>query len=682
MRYLAFGLVGVSVVYSVFGALPVGYTDSDIETVSGDTCISSLDNRDWNNIRIHVHHMNRYYIDPQLRATANRIRKEAIPEVLKFWEKSMKVRRVSGPLRFERDCMIDGTQCSAMTPSACSAESTGDFEIPYDLLSGFSQVSNHQKLISAPDGRGVSADLVLLIDISDHPGCIGPGRKNSDELASAYLCRSDSCGRPILGVVNICVAAFDASSPRSFGDMRTTISHELTHVFGLSTDSIPHMRYFNGAPRVPPSQSKTVLYHCGINRRTGQLAVRWDVDSGAHVPAGSSLYTHTFAPGILASTDPSCRCPTDPSVRYSSADIAHCLANPCGLTVVTPTVAAMAKWFFDCPAVAGAALENQPGGCEIVDPHWKTSLFKGDYMGPVEDENVEYFSPITWAFLDDTGWYRMDYLQTSGLVVGAFWGFKQGCDFATKSCLPNRPSLPVAVVSTNFALVEASVTSMESPPHVPPPSSYTQNNVFCTQRLAQPVCSANALYKAQCSVAPGLTVPSAFQYITQGPSPLLEYCPVMSNIDEHGCAGASSSGDDLTGKNSRCLNVEDINGPRAVCMRIKCISRSSYSITTALSSGAVCNAVGARIAARDGQEIVCADPAIICHDFAMPHPSMSVGLPNSFSSGSQAEAAAVALAVVDSVVPLRATASVKSAPFEAPSPTTTLVVIALAICLL
>ena len=41
------------------------------------------------------------------------------------------------------------------------------------------------------------------------------------------------------------------------------------------------------------------------------------------------------------------------------------------------------------------------------------------------------FSRMTFAFLEDTGWYRVNYSNAEDLS----WGHGLGCDFAKKSCM-------------------------------------------------------------------------------------------------------------------------------------------------------------------------------------------------------------------------------------------------------
>jgi hypothetical protein len=49
--------------------------------------------------------------------------------------------------------------------------------------------------------------------------------------------------------------------------------------------------------------------------------------------------------------------------------------------------------------------------------------------------SILHISPLTFAFFEDSGWYKMDYSYATTLVEGAFWGYKAGCDFVQNKCI-------------------------------------------------------------------------------------------------------------------------------------------------------------------------------------------------------------------------------------------------------
>ena len=628
------------------------YTTADVAKLSFDSCVMSTEETSWANIRIHVDYVERLFADPKHSATAALIRKKTIPSVMDFWEKSMKVRRHTEPLLFKRDCEMNGRPCKSSRPSVCAVDGF-EVEIPQTYLSSVGSYSasgsfGQVKKNILKGGPGVLADLVILVDISDLDACA------HGEVASAFVCRVDECGRPILGVVHICLSSVDPTSPRSIQELHTTISHELTHVLGFTPEAFPRMRLPNGAPRIPPSVARSVLYTCRVDSQ-GRPKVRWDVEKDRR-----DVYRFTFSPGILSSVENDrvgnkCRCPFDPTRTYTSEDIEHCLTHrhECAFAITTPAVVAVSRWFFDCPTLAGAELENQAASdpCSIVDPHWKTRLFKGEYMTSHQDENVQYISPITWAFLDDTGWYRMNYNATTALVRGAFWGYKAGCDFVNSPCgfvehvSPSAPFAHVDVLMggdiTGGTLTDLPVANAVE--HVEPSAplahvaggsltdlpvaqaahvsdvSRVPSSSFCQSTFLKPVCASNAIHMVQCSVHPG-RIP--FQYksvVNDFNSPLMDFCPTVYNTDKLGCLRDGSS--------SRCLNAGSGQDTHGMCVNVQCVV-GGYTV-----NGGLCTIAGQRIPHTNGSFIECADPAIVCHKFAYPHvPKFTWALPSAKSS--------------------------------------------------
>ena len=102
--------------------------------------------------------------------------------------------------------------------------------------------------------------------------------------------------------------------------------------------------------------------------------------------------------------------------------------------VVTPTVASAARAFFNCSALPGAELENQPTGAgqSCWGSHWDERVYQTAVMSPLsQDDN--YLSALTLALYEDSGWYRANF--SSRLLGVPAWGFMAGCGFATGPCL-------------------------------------------------------------------------------------------------------------------------------------------------------------------------------------------------------------------------------------------------------
>lgn len=161
--------------------------------------------------------------------------------------------------------------------------------------------------------------------------------------------------------------------------------------------------------------------------------------------------------------------------------------------IITPKVVAAAQRHFNCPSIQGVELENQ-GGTGTASSHWEARIMLTDYMiGFSYDEAT--ISEISLAFLEDTGWYKVNY-YTGGLFR---FGKNEGCGFLSNKC----------------------VTSAG-------PSAL---NEYCTNTYA-PFCSSGRLNKGICYIntyTQNLDPP--YQYFSSpnlGGIPLADYCPVSA----------------------------------------------------------------------------------------------------------------------------------------------------------
>ncbi|KAJ2942355.1 hypothetical protein O0L34_g15904 [Tuta absoluta] len=97
--------------------------------------------------------------------------------------------------------------------------------------------------------------------------------------------------------------------------------------------------------------------------------------------------------------------------------------------IVTPRVVKEVRDHFDCPTLEGAELEDQ-GGDGTALTHWEKRVFENEAMTGTHTQN-SVFSRITFAMMEDTGWYRADYTLATTLD----WGKELGCNFVQKSCM-------------------------------------------------------------------------------------------------------------------------------------------------------------------------------------------------------------------------------------------------------
>ena len=97
--------------------------------------------------------------------------------------------------------------------------------------------------------------------------------------------------------------------------------------------------------------------------------------------------------------------------------------------IVTPRVIEEVRRHFNCPSLEGAELEDQ-GLMGTHLTHWEKRIFENEAMTGTYTQNP-VISRITLALMEDTGWYKANYLMAEHLE----WGEGLGCDFVKKSCL-------------------------------------------------------------------------------------------------------------------------------------------------------------------------------------------------------------------------------------------------------
>ena len=101
-------------------------------------------------------------------------------------------------------------------------------------------------------------------------------------------------------------------------------------------------------------------------------------------------------------------------------------------SIVTPTVATVARNQFNCPNLNGAQLENQPTGeNSCTGDHWDERMYYPEALSGVISPTTVVLSPLTLALLEDSGWYRANYTRANVSP----WGHGVGCDFVSQPCL-------------------------------------------------------------------------------------------------------------------------------------------------------------------------------------------------------------------------------------------------------
>lgn len=246
-------------------------------------------------------------------------------------------------------------------------------------------------------------DLILYVSGTPSTRFCGPST-----LAVAVACNFDQFDRPTAGAINFCLDQVEldddgTASPAIVEDNVDVAVHEAAHVLGMSSNSY---RFFwnsdTGTPRTERDfRSSTVTCVDGVQR------------------------TLTL--------------PSENTMKFFVAENGQRYAS-----IVTPKVATVARNQFDCQNLPGAQLENQPTGSQsCTGDHWDERQFYPEALSGVISPTTNIMSPVTFALLEDSGWYEANW--TNSAVSP--WGHAAGCDFVNNPCIipdqdTGEPTLP------------------------------------------------------------------------------------------------------------------------------------------------------------------------------------------------------------------------------------------------
>ena len=118
--------------------------------------------------------------------------------------------------------------------------------------------------------------------------------------------------------------------------------------------------------------------------------------------------------------------------------------------VKTKKLLNFAKKYFGCDNIKGIELENQGlGGSK--NNHWESRILLGELMTSEQYVEEGALSEFTLSFLEDTGWYQVNY-YTGGLMR---FGKNKGCDFLNKYCeKDNKTEFPNEYFDYNFTIID------------------------------------------------------------------------------------------------------------------------------------------------------------------------------------------------------------------------------------
>jgi hypothetical protein len=300
--------------------------------------------------------------------------------------------------------------------------------------------------------------------------------------------------------------------------------------------------------------------------------------------------------------------------------------------VVTPTVRRVVQNHFNCRTMKGARLENQDTGSDCFGSHWDERLHYTEIMGAVFSPSVNILSPLTLAYLEDSGWYRANY--QSDFVHISTYGHGMGCDFVEKNCIDSDGNVPEAfqeqVCNTPITLSSSGM--------IDPSSSGAQTcDPSHTQKTYCDLINTNELIAIGNQATTLEAAPEEYQYFEGQPNlrpyafPNADYCPVpqldpQSCLEYSGKYSISSEQEDAGetyGPNSRCVETD---GTRSYTLCLETVCNTDLGLVQIMAGGTL------RDCEYDGQvhdvlsdydgggdlRIKCPKAALVCPELFCP----------------------------------------------------------------
>lgn len=86
--------------------------------------------------------------------------------------------------------------------------------------------------------------------------------------------------------------------------------------------------------------------------------------------------------------------------------------------LATPRLSLKVKKYFQCESIVGAAMQDE-GGDGSQGSHFERSIFMDEFM-TASGAPEQYVTDFTFALLEDTGFYKVDYSNLDQLVWGKY----------------------------------------------------------------------------------------------------------------------------------------------------------------------------------------------------------------------------------------------------------------------
>jgi len=304
-----------------------------------------------------------------------------------------------GRVRLNRKCEGNQYFLSPNDPAQycknrCVSTQCGEYLVPEEHLEACNTCDSrgHNCRTEEKAGKGVAnVDFILYVSAVATPQCDDMVGGEAETVAYAAHCQQEAdLDRPVAGHTNICPGSI-STLERSMLSLASTIKHELLHALGFSSSLFAYYRDKNGDPRTERKDDGKP----GINQ---ELQVRqWSEETIRKVTRSWKVRRGTLQRTVSV--------------------------------LVTPRVVEEVRRHFDCPTLEGAELEDQ-GGDGTALTHWEKRLFQNEAMTGTVHTAKPVYTRLTFALMEDTGWYIPNYDMAQDIS----WGLGSGCDFATKSC--------------------------------------------------------------------------------------------------------------------------------------------------------------------------------------------------------------------------------------------------------
>ncbi|XP_050360063.1 leishmanolysin-like peptidase isoform X3 [Nymphalis io] len=358
-----------------------------------------------------------------------------LPEAVRFWEDALKVRKTAGPIKLNRKCptrQVFIRSGRSHCIDACSTETMcGEVKVPERHLNPcYVCNSTGHNCRALPREKINLEDEITATEISGNALNYGSevtdmetetppvtdefdeepiGVENTDfvlyvsavetercrrglTVAYASHCQQESAlDRPVAGHANFCPGEL-STKYRDLPSVLSTVKHEMLHALGFSVSLFGFYRDENGEPLT--------------ERRP---------DTG-NPPLDEELQIHRWSDRVVK------------NITRKKWMIREGYISRTFYMIVTPRVVKEVRDHFNCSTLEGAELEDQ-GGDGTALTHWEKRVFENEAMTGTHTQN-SVFSRVTFAMMEDTGWYRADYTHAAPLD----WGKGLGCNFAMTSC--------------------------------------------------------------------------------------------------------------------------------------------------------------------------------------------------------------------------------------------------------